>query len=92
MELPGKRWLLKTIDEMSRFRLGWEVCLSQTAEAAAHHVADILKRMGRAPLVWKFDHGSQFMSDERSGQTASFSRIFQKYFSGSMWFHSVLRN
>lgn len=63
MELPGKRWLLKTIDEMSRFRLGWEVCLSQTAEAAAHHVADILKRMGRAPLVWKFDHGSQFMSD-----------------------------
>jgi transposase InsO family protein len=48
---------------MSRFRLGWEVCLSQTAEAAARHVADILRRMGRAPLVWKFDHGSPFTSD-----------------------------
>jgi len=63
VELPGKRWLLKTMDEMSRFRLGWTVCLSQTAEAVERHAADIVDRMGRAPLVWKFDHGSQFTGE-----------------------------
>jgi transposase InsO family protein len=63
MELPGKRWLLKTIDEMSRFRLGWTVCSAQTAEAVEQHASDIIKRMGRAPLVWKFDHGTQFTSE-----------------------------
>jgi len=63
MELPGKRWLIKTLDEMSRFRPGWGVVLSQTAEAAVRHGEDIIRRMGRAPLIWKYDHGSPFTSD-----------------------------
>jgi transposase InsO family protein len=63
VELPGKRWLIKTLDEMSRFRLGWNVVKAQTAEAVEQHASDILERMGRAPLVWKFDHGSQFTGE-----------------------------
>jgi transposase InsO family protein len=63
VELPGKRWLLKTMDETSRFRLGWDVVKAQTAEAVERHASDILARMGRAPLVWKFDHGSQFTGE-----------------------------
>lgn len=63
MELPGKRWLIKTLDEMSRFRPGWGVVLSQTAEAAVGHGEDMILRMGKAPLIWKYDHGSPFTSD-----------------------------
>lgn len=63
MELPGKRWLIKTLDEMSRYRPGWHIVKSQTAEAAVHHGEDLIARMGRAPLVWKFDHGSPFTSE-----------------------------
>jgi transposase InsO family protein len=60
----GWGWLLiKTIDEMSGFRLGWELCRSETAEAAVAHARSIIARMGRAPLVWKYDHGSAFTSD-----------------------------
>jgi transposase InsO family protein len=59
----GWGWLLiKTIDEMSGFRLGWELCRSETAEAAVAHARSIIARMGRAPLVWKYDHGSAFTS------------------------------
>lgn len=61
----GWGWLLiKTIDEMSGFRLGWELCRSETAEAAVAHARSIIERMGRAPLVWKYDHGSAFVSRE----------------------------
>jgi transposase InsO family protein len=63
MELPGKRQLLKTLDEMSRFRLGWTIHGRPTAQAAVDHAEDIIERMGRAPLVWKYDHGSPFTSD-----------------------------
>jgi len=60
----GWGWLLiKTIDEMSGFRLGWELCRSEAAEAAVAHARSIIARMGRAPLVWKYDHGSAFTSD-----------------------------
>lgn len=59
----GWGWLLiKTIDEMSGFRLGWELCRSETAAAAVAHARSIIDRMGRAPLVWKYDHGSAFTS------------------------------
>lgn len=59
----GWGWLLiKTIDEMSGLRLGWELCRSETAEAAVAHARSIIERMGRAPLVWKYDHGSAFTS------------------------------
>lgn len=63
MELPGKRWLLKTLDETSRFRLGWDVGFTQTKERAVAQAVDMVKRMGRVPLVWKYDHGSAFTSE-----------------------------
>lgn len=59
----GWGWLLiRTIDEMSGYRLGWELCRSETAEAVMAHARSIVERMGRVPLVWKFDHGSAFTS------------------------------
>jgi transposase InsO family protein len=59
----GWGWLLmRTVDEMSGFRLGWDLCRGETAEAAVAHARSIIKRMGRTPLVWKFDHGSAFTS------------------------------
>lgn len=62
MELPGKSKLLKTLDEMSRFKLGWNIVPSETAASVVAHGEDLIARMGRKPLVWKFDHGSAFMS------------------------------
>ena len=59
--VPGRRKLLKTLDEMSRHRPGWDICL-ETAEAAVKHGESLIKCMGRAPLVWKYDHGSPFTS------------------------------
>lgn len=59
----GWGWLLmRTIDEMSGFRLGWDLCRGETAQAAVAYARSIVKRMGRAPLVWKYDHGSAFTS------------------------------
>jgi len=63
VQMKQRGLMIKTIDEMSRFRLGWTVCLSQTAEVVERHASELLERMGRAPLVWKFDHGSQFTSE-----------------------------
>ena len=60
----GWGWLLmRTIDEMSGYRLGWDLCRSETAGAAVAHARSIVQRMERAPLVWKYDHGSAFTSD-----------------------------
>lgn len=59
----GWGWLLiRTIDEMSGFRLGWELCRGETAATVMAHARSMAKRMGRLPLVWKFDHGSAFTS------------------------------
>lgn len=55
--------LIKTIDEMTGYRLGWDLCRGETADAAVRHARSIVERMGRAPLVWKYDHGSAFTSD-----------------------------
>jgi len=66
-DLPGKRYLLKTLDETSRFRVGWEVLPAETAQAVVRHAEDLLRRAGHAPLVWKYDHGSQFTSDAFQG-------------------------
>lgn len=60
--LPGGRKLLRTMDEKSRYRPGWDICL-ETAEAAVKHGEGLIARLGRAPLVWKYDHGSSFTSD-----------------------------
>lgn len=65
-ELPGKRKLLKTLDEHSRFRPGWDIC-AETAEAVVEHAEGLVRCMGRTPLVWKHDHGSAFMSREFQG-------------------------
>lgn len=61
-EVPGKKKLLKTLDEMSRFKLGWEIVPSERAADVVEHARQLIARMGRKPLVWKFDHGSAFMS------------------------------
>lgn len=62
-ELANGRKLLRTMDERSRFRLAWDIADSETAQAVEIHAEDLIARMGRAPLVWKFDHGSAFMSE-----------------------------
>lgn len=64
MELPDKRELIKTLDETSRFRLGWDVSQTETAQSAVCHAEDIFRRMNKVPLVWKYDHGSAFISKE----------------------------
>jgi len=60
----GWGWLLlTTMDEHSGFILGWDLVRSEQAVAVLKHAQSILDRMGRAPLVWKYDHGSAFMSE-----------------------------
>jgi Integrase core domain len=60
----GWGWLLlKTMDEMSGYVLGWDLVRSEGSMATLAHAESILARMGRAPLVWKYDHGSAFKSD-----------------------------
>ena len=60
----GWGWLLlTTMDEMSGYVLGWELVRSENALAVLEHAESILERMGRAPLAWKYDHGSAFTSE-----------------------------
>jgi len=59
----GWGWLLlTTMDEMSGYVLGWDLVHSENSLAVLGHAVSILERMGRAPLVWKYDHGSAFTS------------------------------
>ena len=59
----GWGWLLLvTMDEHSGYILGWDLVRSEQTVAVVEHAQSILDRMGRAPLVWKYDHGSAFMS------------------------------
>jgi transposase InsO family protein len=59
----GWGWLLLvTMDEHSGYILGWDLVRSEQAMAVVEHAESILARMGRAPLVWKYDHGSAFTS------------------------------
>ncbi len=62
VEQPDGRKLLKTLDEASRFRLGWDPANAESAGDVVRHARTIIERMGRAPLVWKYDHGSGFTS------------------------------
>ena len=60
----GWGWLLlRTMDEHSGYILGWDLVRSEAAMAVLEHAGSILERTGRAPLVWKYDHGSGFTSD-----------------------------
>jgi len=63
VEVPGGRKVLKTLDEMSRYRPGWEIC-EETAEAVVGHAEGLVACMGRAPLVWKYDHGPAFTGEK----------------------------
>jgi transposase InsO family protein len=63
MKLGWGWMLLTTMDEMSGYVLGWDLVRSENALAVLEHAQSILERMGRAPLVWKYDHGSAFMSE-----------------------------
>jgi len=62
VDMPDGRKLLKTLDEASRFRLGWDPAAEETAGDVVRHARRIIERMRRAPLVWKYDHGSAFTS------------------------------
>lgn len=63
----GNGKLHKTLDEMARFRLGWEIVKSETAAGAVKHAQQTIERMGRSPLVWKFDNGSAYASKDFQG-------------------------
>lgn len=63
VELPDGRKLLKTLDEASRYRLAWDIGgKGETAADVVRHARRLIERLGRAPLVWKYDHGSGFTS------------------------------
>ena len=61
LAIPGGK-LLKTLDEMSRYKLGWDIVDSEGAKALVKHAEEIVESMGRVPLVWKFDNGGAFKS------------------------------
>ncbi len=61
LAIPGGK-LLKTLDEMSIYKLGWDIVDSESAEELVKHAEGIVGSMGRAPLVWKFDNGGAFKS------------------------------
>ncbi len=63
LELPGGGKLLKTLDEMSRYKLGWDMVDSESAGELVKHAGGIVDAVGRAPLVWKFDNGGAFKSE-----------------------------
>jgi transposase InsO family protein len=67
MKLGWGWMLLTTMDEKSGYLLGWDLVRSENAMAVLEHAESILARMGRAPLVWKYDHGSAFMSEVFQG-------------------------
>lgn len=66
-DIQGGRKLLRTLDEYSRHRPGWDIC-RESAEDAVKHGEGLVACVGRAPLVWKYDHGSPFTS-----------RLFQEF-------------
>lgn len=62
MKLPDGREMIKTMDEMALYRLGWDAEKTETAALAVRHAEAIYQRTGRWPLIWKYDHGSPFTS------------------------------
>jgi len=62
-DLPGGGKLLKTLDERSRYKLGWDMVKSENAAELVKHAGEVVESMGRAPLVWKYDNGSAFKSE-----------------------------
>ena len=62
-DLPDGSKLLKTLDEMSLNKLAWDTVRSENAEELLLHAQTLVKTLGRAPLVWKYDNGSAFKSE-----------------------------
>jgi len=82
----GWGWLLlTTIDEHSGYILGWDLVKSEQAMAVLDHAQSILDRMGRAPLVWKYDHGSAFTSDVFQGLLESYEIVPYPIAAHSPW-------
>lgn len=61
-EMSNGRKLVKTLDEKSDYKLGWDMAGSETADSLIRNLQGILSRMDRKPLVWKYDNGSSFKS------------------------------
>lgn len=61
-EIADGKKLLKTIDEKSDYRVGWEVSESEDMDTLLRHAEEIISRTGRRPLVWKYDNGPCFKS------------------------------
>lgn len=60
----GWGWLLlRTLDEHSGYILGWDLVKSEDSIGVLEHGQSIVGSMERGPLVWKYDHGSGFISD-----------------------------
>ena len=82
----GWGWLLlTTIDECSGYILGWDLVRSEQAVAVVEHGQSILDRMKRAPLVWKYDHGSAFTSDVFQGVLAYYEIVPYPIAAHSPW-------
>lgn len=82
----GWGWLLlTTIDEHSGYILGWDLVSSEQAMAVLDHAMSILERMGRAPLVWKYDHGTAFTSDVFQGLLESYDIVPYPIAAHSPW-------
>jgi len=82
----GWGWLLlSTIDEHSGYILGWDLVRSEQSMAVLGHAQSILDRMGRAPLVWKYDHGSAFTSDVFQGLLENYEIVPYPIASHSPW-------
>jgi transposase InsO family protein len=64
VRLRDGRKLLKTIDEASRYRLAWDFSTGKGEKAAdvVRHARRLIEKLGRVPLIWKYDHGSAFTS------------------------------
>jgi len=54
--------ILRTIDEKTDYPLGWDIVDSENADEVTAHAESAIMRMGRAPLVWKFDNSGGFKS------------------------------
>jgi len=62
MDTENGRKLLKTMDEKSDYKLGWDVSVSDDTDILISHAQDIIRRTGRTPLAWKYDNGPCFKS------------------------------
>lgn len=56
--------LLKTLDESSLYKLGWDLVEGEKPESVLAHIKGILASTEARPLIWKFDRGSAFRNKD----------------------------